>query len=192
MSIGLLPENEVAKTAGVTLDGVTGGARVDSRLSTDVPGVFACGNALHVHDLVDHASAEGERAGSFAAAFALGEKDAQRSATVPVEAGAGVRYVVPQEIDVASGQGESLALSLRVAQAVREPRFVVEAIDQVGRCRTIKRAKTMVAVPAEMVQIGLSASDAAGSASVRVRVESGEMESNARVPRAAPPREGGA
>ena len=86
----------------------------------------------------------------------------------------------------------SLALSLRVAQAVREPRFVVEAIDQVGRCRTIKRAKTMVAVPAEMVQIGLSASDAAGSASVRVRVESGEMESNARVPRAAPPREGGA
>lgn len=192
VSIGLLPENEVAKTAGVTLDGVTGGARVDSRLSTNVPGVFACGNALHVHDLVDHASAEGERAGSFAAAFALGEKDAQRSATVPVEAGAGVRYVVPQEIDVASGRGESLALSLRVAQAVREPRFVVEAIDQVGRCRTIKRAKTMVAVPAEMVQIGLSASDAAGSVSVRVRVESGEMESNARVPRAAPPREGGA
>ncbi|MFR3090583.1 MAG: FAD-dependent oxidoreductase [Eggerthella lenta] len=56
LSVGLVPENEVAKSAGVGLDPVTGGARVDNRLATDVPGVFACGNALHVHDLVDHAS----------------------------------------------------------------------------------------------------------------------------------------
>ena len=70
LSVGLVPENEVAKSAGVGLDPVTGGARVDNRLATDVPGVFACGNALHVHDLVDHASQEGERAGAAAAAYA--------------------------------------------------------------------------------------------------------------------------
>lgn len=194
VSVGLLPENEVAKTAGVTLDPATGGARVDDRLETDAPGVFACGNALHVHDLVDHASTEGELAGRCAAAFALGEEGARKArAAVPVEAGAGVRYVVPQAVDAAPGLREPLALSLRVERAVREPRFIVEAVDEAGRCRTIKRAKTMVAVPAEMVQIGLNASDAAGSASIRVRVE-GDGEAPGASPRcAAPPRprEGG-
>ena len=176
LSVGLVPENEVARSAGVGLDPVTGGARVDNRLATDVPGVFACGNALHVHDLVDHASQEGERAGAAAAAYArqaVSGASAARDAhaVVPVMAGEGVRYVVPQSIDVATPSDEKLMLSLRVARTVNEPRFVVEGIDEAGRVRELKRAKTMIAVPAEMVLVVLPAGATAGCSAVRVRVE---------------------
>ena len=176
LSVGLVPENEVARSAGVGLDPVTGGARVDNRLATDVPGVFACGNALHVHDLVDHASQEGERAGAAAAAYArqaVSGASAARDAhaVVPVMAGEGVRYVVPQSIDVATPSDEKLMLSLRVARTVNEPRFVVEGIDETGRVRELKRAKTMIAVPAEMVLVVLPAGATAGCSAVRVRVE---------------------
>ncbi|MFR8047123.1 MAG: FAD-dependent oxidoreductase, partial [Eggerthella lenta] len=130
---------------------VTGGARVDNRLATDVPGVFACGNALHVHDLVDHASQEGERAGAAAAAYArqaASGASAARDAhvAVPVMAGEDVRYVVPQSIDAATPPDEKLMVSLRVARTVNEPRFVVEGSDGY-RVRELKRAKTMIAVP---------------------------------------------
>lgn len=171
LSVGLLPENEVAKSGGVTLDPVTGGARVDNRLATDVPGVFACGNALHVHDLVDHASQEGERAGAAAAAFAKRRGIVASPAGVPVMAGKGVRYVVPQTIDTATPSDEKLMLSLRVARTVNEPRFIVEGIDAAGCVRELKRAKTMVAVPAEMVLIMLPAGAAEGFSTLRVRVE---------------------
>lgn len=75
LSVGLLPENELAKTAGVMLDPVTGGAVVDESLQTSEPGVFACGNALHIHDLADYASEEGEIAGAAAARFALAMRE---------------------------------------------------------------------------------------------------------------------
>lgn len=174
LSVGLVPENEVAKSAGVGLDPVTGGARVDSRLATDVPGVFACGNALHVHDLVDHASQEGERAGAAAAAYARRMRagsSADLRAGIPVTAGDGVRYVVPQLLDAAAQPDEKLMLSLRVTRTVNEPRFIVEGIDATGRVRELKRAKTMIAVPAEMVLVILPAGAAAGCSAVRVRVE---------------------
>ncbi|MDR0515011.1 MAG: FAD-dependent oxidoreductase [Coriobacteriaceae bacterium] len=70
LSVGLIPENELAHDAGIMLDGTTGGAQVDNHLATSCPGVFACGNALHIHDLADHASREGEIAGTAAAAYA--------------------------------------------------------------------------------------------------------------------------
>lgn len=172
LSVGLLPENEVAKSAGVTLDAVTGGARVDNRLATDVAGVYACGNALHVHDLVDHASQEGERAGVAAAAHARrGGAERPAAASVPVMAGEGVRYVVPQTIDAATPPDERLMLSLRVTRTVNAPRFIVEGIDASGEVRELKRAKTMIAVPAEMVLILLPAGAAEGCSAVRVRVE---------------------
>ncbi len=187
LSVGLLPENEVAKSAGVTLDAVTGGARVDNRLTTDVPGVFACGNALHVHDLVDHVSVEGERAGAAAAAYAQrgGHTDTmpvatlQQPAVTPVVPGEGVRYVVPHTIDNATPPEERITLSLRVTRTVHNPRFFVEGFDEEGQVRELKRAKTLVAVPAEMVQIKMTARDVAGCASIRVRVE-GRDEQSAR------------
>jgi CxxC motif-containing protein len=93
LSIGLLPENEIAQTAGVSLDSRSGGPVVDACCATDVPGIYACGNSLHIHDLADHASIEGELAGTHAVRFALGlsasvadeggaEKDAPSSVTL--------------------------------------------------------------------------------------------------------------
>lgn len=72
LSVGLIPENELSVTAGVELDPRTRGAVVDQSLQTDVPGIFACGNVLHVHDLADNVTTESERAGAAAAAYALG------------------------------------------------------------------------------------------------------------------------
>lgn len=175
LSVGLLPENEVAKSACVGIDPVTGGARVNNRLAADVPGVFACGNALHVHDLVDHASSEGERAGASAAAYARVVREGRLvdggRTGISVMAGEGVRYVVPQALDPATPPKERVVLSLRVSRSIREPRFFVEGFDAAGNVRELKRAKTLVAVPAEMVQINLEAAAMEGCVSVRVRVE---------------------
>ena len=96
LSVGLIPENELSKGAGVAIDPVTGGAVVDERRQTSVPGIFACGNVLHVHDLVDNVSVEAAIAGATAAEYALrgGSEIAERA----VRAERGVRYVVPQRI----------------------------------------------------------------------------------------------
>ncbi|MEG0096117.1 MAG: FAD-dependent oxidoreductase [Raoultibacter sp.] len=177
LSVGLLPENEVAKTAGVTLDAVTGGAQVDNCLSTDVAGVFACGNALHVHDLVDHASAEGEIAGAAAAAYAQGVADVGKhgsKSSLSVVAAQNIRYVVPQKINLATDPQEIITLSFRVSNTLQRPKFFVEGIDGTGGVHRIKTAKTTVAVPAEMVQIALAESDVANFAAVQVRAEGGD------------------
>ena len=177
LSVGLLPENEVAKTAGVTLDIVTGGAQVDNFLSTDVAGIFACGNALHVHDLVDHASAEGEIAGAAAAAYAQGVADVGKrgsKSSLSVVAAQNIRYVVPQKINLATDPQGIITLSFRVSNTLQRPKFFVEGIDDNGGVHRIKMAKTTVAVPAEMVQIALVESDVANFAAVQVRAESGD------------------
>lgn len=94
LSVGLVPENELTKGAGVELDPVTGGAIVDEHRETSVSGIFSCGNVLHVHDLVDYVSDEAEIAGISAASYIKGNLP-QRNAirTIP---GQGVRYIVPQ------------------------------------------------------------------------------------------------
>lgn len=81
LSVGLIPENELSVTAGVELDPRTRGAVVDQSLQTDVPGIFACGNVLHVHDLADNVTTESERAGAAAAAYALGGAEACAAGT---------------------------------------------------------------------------------------------------------------
>lgn len=91
LSVGLVPENELAKMAGVTLDPVTGGAVVDESLQTSEPGVFACGNALHIHDLADYASEEGEIAGAAAARFALAARKGDREEVAREIASTGAR-----------------------------------------------------------------------------------------------------
>jgi hypothetical protein len=117
LSVGLIPENEAAGAAGVALALETNGIRVDSHLETSIPGMFACGNALHVNDLVDNVSEEGELAGTWAARYALGagpggarSAAADGPAKIPVRAGAGIRYVTPQSVY----PGETAAISLRV------------------------------------------------------------------------------
>ncbi|MDD4509237.1 MAG: FAD-dependent oxidoreductase, partial [Eubacteriaceae bacterium] len=98
LSVGLIPENELSIKAGVTLSPVTGGAVVDDTLETSVPGIFACGNALHVHDVVDNVTTEAQDAGSNAADFAAGQRTAS-PVTQPVTAEGPVRYTVPSTLE---------------------------------------------------------------------------------------------
>lgn len=96
LSVGLIPENELTRSAEVSLSGITKGAVVNQYKQTDKPYIFACGNVLHVNDLVDHVSRESEDAGKFAAFYAAGAlKDAEE---IAVEPGEGVRYVCPQKL----------------------------------------------------------------------------------------------
>lgn len=96
-SVGLIPENEVSKTAGVELDPVSGGPVVDNHMQTNVSGIFACGNVLHVNDLVDNVSVESEAAGRAAALFSQNSLETVAE-TVKVVAGDNVRMVTPQKI----------------------------------------------------------------------------------------------
>ena len=94
MSVGLIPENELAESLGVPLDGHTRGPVCDGQLMTEVPGIFSCGNALHVNDLVDYVSASGELAGKSAAHFAAHTRD-EVALTISDDFG----YLVPQRLD---------------------------------------------------------------------------------------------
>ena len=95
LSVGLIPENELTRSADVTLSGITKGAVVNQYKQTDKPYIFACGNVLHVNDLVDHVSHESEDAGKFAALYAAGQLPAADQ--IEVAPGEGVRYVCPQK-----------------------------------------------------------------------------------------------
>ncbi len=94
LSVGLIPENELTRSADVTLSNITKGAVVNQYKQTDKPYIFACGNVLHVNDLVDHVSHESEDAGKFAALYAAGKLSAADQ--IEVAPGEGVRYVCPQ------------------------------------------------------------------------------------------------
>lgn len=96
-SVGLIPENEVSKTAGIKLDPITGGPVVDNCMQTNVSGIFACGNVLHVNDLVDNVSTESEKAGRSAALYANGTLEGEND-VIAVVPGENVRYVTPQFI----------------------------------------------------------------------------------------------
>lgn len=97
LSVGLIPENELSQMAGVRLDPATGGPVVDSKYQTTVPGIFACGNVAHVHDLVDDVSEESCIAGKAAAEFVHGKDGSEGSGRlIPVKLGRNVRSIVPQ------------------------------------------------------------------------------------------------
>lgn len=99
LSVGLVPENELSAHAGISLNPVTNGAFVDSTLMTSVPGVFACGNVLHIHDLVDRVAGEASRAGESCADWLEGAGSGKKRAEAPLKAGANIRYTVPSTID---------------------------------------------------------------------------------------------
>ena len=96
LSVGLIPENELTRNAGVGIDGRTNGAYVYENMETDTAGIFACGNVVHVHDLVDYVTVESMKAGASAAKFALGNK-ADGNA-ISISNGNGVNYTVPQRV----------------------------------------------------------------------------------------------
>lgn len=99
LSVGLIPENELSRSAGIEIDPRTNGPVVWENMETSAPGIFACGNVLHVHDLVDYVSAESERAGESAADFVLGAASPADTA-LELKNGFGVGYTVPQRLRI--------------------------------------------------------------------------------------------
>lgn len=146
LSVGLIPENELTRAAGITIDPITSGASVDEHRHTTVDGIFACGNVLQVHDLVDYVSDEAETAGVSAAAYVHGTLGGED--TVPTVAGDGVRYVLPQRIHP-DGEGD-IPLFMRVTQPCGKVRFTVTA-DGVTLATAVRPRVT----PGEMEKITL-------------------------------------
>lgn len=148
LSCGLIPENELSLGAGVELDKVTGGAVVNQHRQTSREGIFACGNVLQVHDLVDHVSDEAEIAGAAAADYVLGRGADGRLITA--KAGSGVRYVLPQRV---LASGEQVSLYLRV----REPAPKVDLVVRSGG-RVIKTFPRLKVAPGEMERLDIPVS----------------------------------
>ena len=146
-SVGLIPENELTRGAGIPLDRVTSGARVDEFRQTETEGVFACGNVLHVHDLVDYVSEEAEIAGAGAAAFLRGEQPAKLAQSIGLVTGEGVRYTVPQRI-TSSG---SVSVFFRVCDVYRNAYITVKDGD-----RVVYHRKKPHLAPGEMERVELS------------------------------------
>ena len=112
LSVGLIPENELTRQAGIAMDPHTKGAVVYENMETEIPGVFACGNVVHVHDLVDFVSGESETAGAAAAAYVQNGK-IKTETVLPLAAGEGIGYTVPQHIRL-DGVQKSVSVSFRV------------------------------------------------------------------------------
>ena len=147
LSVGLIPENELSKTADVALDRVTNGAVVDQDRQTATEGIFACGNVLHVHDLVDFVSEEAEVAGKSAAAYILGKSE--KKLHIPLSTDGKVRYTVPQVITAE----KDVTAYFRVADIYRN--VTLKVLD--GE-RVVAQKKKSRMAPGEMESITLKAS----------------------------------
>ena len=148
LSCGLIPENELTSLAGIPLSAVTSGALVDEHRQTEREGIFACGNVLQVHDLVDYVSDEAEIAGESAAEYVKG--NLKTDETVKTAVGNGVRYVLPQR--VTASPEEDISLFLRVTQPFGKVRYTVKSGDEV-----LATAVRLKAAPGEMEKITVKA-----------------------------------
>ncbi len=147
LSVGLIPENELTRTAGIRMDPRTNGAAVCENMETSAPGVFACGNVLHVHDLVDYVTAESQRAGAAAAAYALTGQTG--GAETELQCGSGVSYTVPQRVRVEQVE-KNLEIFFRVRRIFRDAAVIVTSGgEQLARYRRDHMA------PGEMERISL-------------------------------------
>ena len=149
LSCGLIPENELSLQAGVTLSPATGGPMVSETFETNIPGIFACGNVLHVHDLVDYVSDESFRAGNAAAAYVRHQTVSGK--TVQVQDGYGVRGTVPQSVHLPAA--EDVTLMFRPSGVFRSCSAVVKCGDT-----EIARKKALIFTPGEMAVLKLKAS----------------------------------
>lgn len=149
LSVGLIPENELTKSAGIQIDPRSNGAVVYDDMQTSVEGVFACGNVLHVHDLVDFVTAESMKAGKFAARYVL-EQYQHSGETTAVKQGDCVSYTVPQQIDLRSGE-ETPDVFFRVNRVIKGGTITLTAEDGTV---LLSRKKAHL-LPAEMEKINL-------------------------------------
>lgn len=135
LSVGLIPENELSKNAGIELDRITNGPSVDEYRETLHKGVFACGNVLQVHDLVDYVTEESQIAGEGAAKFIKGEK--KSGDYINTQGTNGVRYIVPQRIN--KGTDKDVKLYFRVGQVFKNVKLVVKCGDEVIMSKNKKK-----------------------------------------------------
>jgi NADPH-dependent 2,4-dienoyl-CoA reductase/sulfur reductase-like enzyme len=150
LSVGLIPENELSRKAGVALDGLTAGPIVDDRFETSVPGVFAAGNVVHVYDLVDWVTQAGLASGKAAALYAVA-KEHKTQKKIPIRSGENVHHVVPQHICSESLKNADIKLQLRVKQPVEDPVWV-----EVRKgANLVARRAERYARPGEMITVTL-------------------------------------
>jgi len=149
LSVGLIPENELSQKAGVLLDPITGGPVIDNKLQTTVEGIFAAGNVLHVHDIVDWVSIEASQAGKNAAEYikTSKKKRAKKSAPIKIKTGKGIKYVLPQLIHT----DQDTDMYLRVKEPTKD--IYIEIVAN-GKC--IKKVKQRIVHPSVMVRLFLA------------------------------------
>lgn len=166
LSVGLIPENELTKNVGIGIDRITNGAVVDEMRMTDHPGVFACGNVLHVHDLVDYVTLESQIAGEGAANYILG-KGSKETMYVNTTTGNGVRYLVPQRVNIKNEN--DVKLYFRVGRIFKNAKVVLECDGEI-----ISSKKKVKLAPGEMENVVIPAATLAKmtkDSSIVVRVE---------------------
>ncbi|MBW8383423.1 MAG: NAD(P)/FAD-dependent oxidoreductase, partial [Youngiibacter sp.] len=145
-SVGLIPENELSLAAGVVLDPRTKGPVISEAYETSVPGIFAAGNVLQVHDLVDQVSLEAERLAKGVAKYLEGNM--ANLEFIHLKTGANVSYVVPQKI--ACRKDERTTVSLRVREPLRD-----RTLNVIQAGRSVYSKRISHAIPAEMIQFQL-------------------------------------
>lgn len=142
LSVGLIPENKLSEEANIALHPRTRGPVVNESYETSVPGIFACGNVLHVHDLVDYVSSEGKKAGIAASKYLNNEL--QAGSSIAMQAGRDISYIVPHEVNVAN-IGPTIELMFRVTKAQKNVQLCIKQDGEV-----IKTVKKPHMAPAEM------------------------------------------
>ncbi|MGB9679267.1 MAG: NAD(P)/FAD-dependent oxidoreductase [Thermoanaerobacteraceae bacterium] len=149
LSVGLIPENELSKQAGVEIDNITGGPVVNEMLETNIPGIFACGNVLQVHDLADNVSAEARLAASSAVKFIKGNKDLIKNDII-IRAGYGIRYVVPQKINIENIE-DKIKFRMRPTNIYTNKILTVRT-----KNKLLLKQKKQRLTPGEMIEININ------------------------------------
>ncbi|MBP3376841.1 MAG: FAD-dependent oxidoreductase [Clostridia bacterium] len=160
LSVGLIPENELTKSAGISLSGVTSGAEVDQNRQTEIDGIFSCGNVLHVHDLVDFVSEEAEIAGRSAASYVNG--GLEHNADIRISTDGKIRYTVPQRI---SAKGD-VSVYFRVGNIYRNSKITVKDGE-----RVILSKKKEKLAPGEMECVKLTAAEIGDATALSFSIE---------------------
>ena len=160
LSVGLIPENELTKSAGISLSGVTSGAEVDQDRQTEIDGIFSCGNVLHVHDLVDFVSEEAEIAGRSAASYVNG--GLEHNADIKINTDGKIRYTVPQRI---SAKGD-VSVYFRVGNIYRNSKITVKDGE-----RVILSKKKEKLAPGEMECVKLTAAQIGDATALSFSIE---------------------
>ena len=150
LSVGLIPENELTREAGIKLDPVTGGPIVNENRETEIEGIFACGNVLHVHDLADFVTEEGEIVGRAVDKY-LKDKRKYRPQSIKIIPGVNITYVVPQHIDFIVPERKKIKIFMRVKKPAEKVR--INLLDDKGR--VLGSYKKRIVTPGEMVSIYL-------------------------------------